>query len=282
MTKKSKLYRINKLKKHLFFFFYCVVAAIMMAPMIWAVSASLAGPGQVYSTPPKFFAPPLRFDNYTSVLENYDFFKYLGNTLFICFMEMIGVLISNSMIAFGFSKYDSKAINLLFMIGIFFMFVPSPGGGVVLYIMWSKLGMLDTYAPLIVPAFFGAMGWVFLLRQNFKSISNAFFEAAYIDGANPFYILWRVYVPLSKPVLANLMLRTFIGGWNNYMGPLIYLTTKEKFTVSVALAQLRSETASHPELQMAGSLVVIIPILFVYFIAQKFFVQGELDAGVKG
>ncbi|MBR2886213.1 MAG: carbohydrate ABC transporter permease, partial [Clostridia bacterium] len=279
---KKKYISKRKVKKSLFFIVYCLIAAIMISPMIWAVSMSLAGPGQAYATPPKFFASPLRFDNYVSVLKEYDFLKYFGNSLFLCAMEMIGVLIANCMIGFGFAKYESKGLDRLFFIGLCTMYIPSITMMVPRYVMWSTVGALDTYLPLILPHFFGGMGTIFLMRQNFKSISNSFFEAAYIDGANPFYILWNIYVPLSKPIIATVMLRTFMSAWNNLQTPLIYITSKSKYTVSLALAQLRSDAADHIEYQMAGAMMVIIPVLIVYFVAQKFFVKGETDAGVKG
>lgn len=278
----NKLLSKKRIKKSLFFLFYTIVAITMVAPIIWALSMSLAGPGQVYSTPPKFFAAPLRFDNYTNVLVKYNFLKYFGNSLFLCIVQMLGELVATSMIAFGFAKYESKGLNRLFSIGLCTMFIPTITCMVPRYVMWSTVGALDTYLPMILPRFFGSMVWIFMLRQNFKAISNSFFEAAYIDGANPLYILWRIYVPLSKPVLANLMLRVFMGSWNDLQTPLIYLTSKEKYTVSLALAQLRSDATDHIEYQMAGVMMVLIPVILVYFIAQKFFVQGDLDAGVKG
>lgn len=282
MTDKRSLVHKLKLKKKLFFLFYCLIAAIMIFPMIWAISMSLAGPGQAYSTPPKFFAAPLRFDNYLTVLRKYDFLKYFGNSLFLCVAEIIGVIISTSMIAFGFAKYESKGLNRLFFIGLCTMYIPTITMMVPRYVMWSKVGALDTYLPMLLPHFFGGISWIFLMRQNFKSIPNAFFEAAYIDGANPFYILWKIYVPLSKPIISTLCLRTFMSAWNNLQSPLIYITSKEKYTVSLALAQLRSDASDHIEYQMAGAMMVIIPVLIVYFVAQKYFVKGENDAGVKG
>lgn len=282
MTNKKPLISRRKLKKHIFFLFYCLIAAVMVYPMIWAVSMSLASPGQIYETPPKLFALPLRFDNYLTVLQKYDFLKYFGNSLFLCIMEMIGALFSTCMVAFGFAKFESKGLNRLFFIGLCTTYIPSVTCMVPRYVIWSKLGALDTYIPLILPHFLGAMGRIFLMRQNFKSISNSFYEAAYIDGANPLYILWKIYVPLSKPIIALQMLGCFQTAWNNLQGPLIYITTKEKFTVSLALAQLRSVAEGRMDLQMAGTMLVIIPVLVVYFVAQKFFVKKDLDAGVKG
>ena len=281
MTKKKKFFNKRKLSKTLFFIGYCLVAAIMVFPILWALSMSLSTPDKAYVTPPKFFVPPLKFSNYLTVLQKYEFIKYLGNTLFLCVVEMIVVLFATCTISFGFAKYDTKGISKVFFIGLCTMFIPSAGSGVLVYIAWSKLGAVDTYLPMIIPPLFGSIGWIFLVRQTFKSISNSFFEAAYIDGANPFYILWGIYVPLAKPVLANLMLRTFMGAWNNLMGPLIYINTKSKYTLSLALAQMRGETGSRVDLQMAGTMLSIIPIVLVYFVAQKFFVKGDLDAGVK-
>ena len=282
MTDKKSLISKRNLKKWLFFAAYCLVAVIMIFPMIWAISMSLAGPGQAYATPPKFFAPPLRYDNYASVLKEYDFLRYFGNSIFLCLAEMIATLLATCTISFGFAKYETKGLNRLFFIGLCTMYIPAIACMVPRYVMWSKVGALDTYIPLILPHFFGSITWIFLMRQNFKSIPNAFFEAAYIDGANPIYILWNIYVPLSKPIIATLLLRIFMSAWNNLQTPLIYITSKHKYTVSLALAELRSSAADRVEYQMAGSLMVIIPVLIVYFIAQKFFVKGSNDAGVKG
>jgi len=282
MTDKKLFINKQKLKKSLFFTFYCLIAFIMVSPMIWAFSVSLAGPGQAYVNPPKFFAPPLRFDNYSTVLEKYNFLKYLGNSLFLCIMEMAGTLFTSCMVAFGFAKYESKAFNAVFFIGLCTMYIPSITCMVPRYVIWSELGALDTYIPLIVPHFLGSIGTIFLVRQNFKSIPNSFFEAAHIDGANPFYILWKIYVPLSKPILALTMLKCFQSAWNALQGPLIYITTKEKYTVSLALAQLRSVTEGRIELQMAATMMVLVPVLVVYFVCQKFFVKQDLDAGEKG
>lgn len=282
MTDKKKFISKRKLKSALFFTFYCLVAVIMISPIIWALSVSLSAPGQAYANPNKLFTFPLRFDNYPNVLKEYNFLKYFGNSLFLCVMEMIGTLFSTCMVAFGFAKYESKALNKIFFIGICTTYIPSITCMVPRYVIWSELGALDTYLPLIVPAFLGSIGRIFLMRQNFKSISNSFFEAAHIDGASPFYILWKIYVPLSKPTIALIMLQTFQGAWNNLQGPLVYITSETKYTVSLALAQMRSSSTARIEQQMAATMMVLIPTLIVYFVCQKFFVKKDLDAGVKG
>ena len=282
MTDNKKFINNRKVKSTLFFIFYCLVAAIMISPIIWAISVSLSAPGQAYANPNKLFTLPLRFDNYPTVLKNYNFLKYFGNSLFLCAMEMIGTLFSTCMVAFGFAKYESKILNKIFFIGICTTYIPSITCMVPRYVIWSELGALDTYLPLIVPSFLGAIGRIFLMRQNFKSIPNSFFEAAHIDGANPLYILWKIYVPLSKPVIALTMLQVFQAAWNNLQGPLVYITSEAKYTVSLALAQMRSSSSARIELQMAATMIVLIPTLVVYFVCQKFFVKKDLDAGEKG
>lgn len=259
----------------------CLVSAIMVVPMIWAVSVSLAGPGKAYAMPPKFFEFPLMFSNYLEVLSKFNFLRAFGNTAFICIVTIIAAVISNSLVAFGFAKYETKKLSAMFFVMLCTTYVPAVTTLVPSFVLWSKLGALDTYIPLILPAFFGAPVWVFLLRQNFKSISNSFFEAAYIDGANPFYILFKIYMPLSKPALATLVLRLFMASWNDLMHPLIYLSTKSKYTIALSLSMLGTETMGRTELTMAGAVMGMIPVIIVYLFAQKYFVGGVVSSGVK-
>lgn len=264
------------------FIIFSIIAVIMVAPMVWALSVSLAAPGKAFDVPPKLFALPLHFENYVAVMRKFDFLRYFMNSVFVCVVSIIGVVISNSMIGFGLAKYESKGMQRLFFIGLCTMYVPSVTMMVSTYVMWSKVGVLDSYLPMILPLYFGSAVWVFLMRQNFKSIGNSFFEAAYIDGANPFYIFWKIYMPLSKPVIATLVLRAFMSTWNDLMNPLIYITTKDKYTVALALSSLRSMTAGREEINMAGVMIGLLPVMIVYLFAQKYFVGGEVASGVKG
>ncbi|MEE0944572.1 MAG: carbohydrate ABC transporter permease [Clostridia bacterium] len=262
---------------------FILIAITMIAPFIYAFAISLQGPGLAYKSPPVLFKPPFMWSNYSTVLTKYDFVRYFGNTLLITVIYMVGGVISNSMIAFGFAKYDSsKGINALFNIGLCTMYVPSVAMMIPMYVIWSKLGALDTYIPLTLAAYFGAIGWIFLIRQNFKNLSNSFYEAAYIDGANPLYIWWKIYMPLVRPIIATVILRIFMQLWNDLMNPLLYITTKSKYTVSLAMAALKADAIGRPEIQMAGALIMIIPVIIVYMFAQRHFIGGLAAGGDKG
>lgn len=272
---------IRKIGKILAFIALIAVAVTMIAPMIWALAISLQSPGMAYQTPPKLFTAPLRFDNYITVLESFDFLRYSLNSLFLCVVSIIATTIASSMIAFGLAIYDTKGLRRLFFIGLCTMYVPSVTMMVPSFVLWSKLGALDTYIPLLLPAFFGNVMWIFLLRQNFKDISRSFFEAAYIDGANPLYIFFRIYMPLSKPTLAYVVLQVFLGMWNNMMGPLLYVTTKEKYPLALALSIFKMENPGREELNMAAVMIAILPILLLYMFLQRYFVAGMQSSGVK-
>ncbi|MBS7298949.1 MAG: carbohydrate ABC transporter permease [Eubacteriales bacterium] len=262
---------------------FILVAITMIAPFIYALAISLQGPGLAYKSPPVLFKPPFMWSNYTTILTKYDFVRYFGNTLLITAICMIGGVISNSMIGFGFAKYDSsKGINALFNIGLCTMYVPSVAMMIPMYVIWAKVGALDTYIPLTLAAYFGAISWIFLIRQNYKNLPNSFFEAAYIDGANPFYIWWKIYMPLIKPIIATVMLRIFMQEWNNLQAPLLYITTKSKYTVSLAMAAISGDAVGRPEIQMAGAVIMIIPVIIVYMFAQRQFIGGLAAGGDKG
>ncbi len=275
---------MNKIKilRAVQFTAFTILAIIMVAPFIWAIGVSLQGPGEAYNVPPTIFRPPLRFSNYAEVFSKFDFLRYFGNTLLICIISIVGVVISNAMIGFGFAKFETKGLNRLFFIGLCTMYVPSVTMMVPLYVIWSKLGVLDTYVPLTLGTYFGSIAWIFLMRQQFKTLSNSFYEAAYIDGAHPLYIFWKIYMPLCKPIIATIVLRQFMGTWNDLQGPLIYISTKEKYTVALAMSALGHETYGRVELQMAGAVIMMVPVIIVYFFAQKHFIGGIADAGVKG
>ena len=263
------------------FMILLVVAGTMLIPMLWSLSISLQPPGVAFQFPPKFFQPPLLFENYKTVFTSFNFMRYTFNSLLICICAIVGAIISNSMIAFGLAKYESKGLNRLFFIGLCTMYIPSVTMMVPSFVLWSKIKALDTYFPLILPAFFGSISWIFFMRQNFKGISNAFFEAAYIDGATPIYIFWKIYMPLSKPTIAYIALMAFLDRWNDMMGPLLYITSKDKYPIALALASFRHEFMGREELNMAATMMTIFPILVVYIFLQKHFVAGLQSAGVK-
>lgn len=257
-------------------------AVIMAFPFLWAVSVSLQNPGLAFVNPPKFFTPPYKFDNYKIVFQEIEFLHYSLNSLFIAALCIIGQIVSNSFIAFGFAKYKFKGSSVLFFAVLCTMMIPGNILSIPRYIMWHKVGGLDTYFPLTVQYFFGDAFNIFLLRQCFLGMPGALYEAATIDGASPPRIFAEIYMPLARATIITVAVTTFINCWNNMFDPLIYITTKSKYTIALALVYIKGKFEYNLELLMASSILAMLPVVIVYFFAQKHFVQGLTSAAVKG
>lgn len=273
----------GKLKTVIFVACLALGSVIMVFPFLWALSVSLQGPGLAYETPPLFFQPPFRFDNYLRALNEANMLRYAANTLFVTVFAVVGTVFSNSLIGFGFAKYKFKGSELLFFTVLCTMMLPGNITVIVHYIMWQKLGVLDTYIPLILPAFFGTAMTTFLFRQNFLSIPGELYEAALVDGAAPPKIFFKIYLPLAKPVIATVVVQSFITNWNNMFQPLVYLTSKEKYTISIGLLYLKGTFENNNlEILLAASVLAMLPAMILYFFAQKQFVSGLVSGSVKG
>lgn len=273
----------SKMKKTLLVLCLLLGSVIMVFPFLWALSVSLQGPGLAYETPPLFFKPPFRFDNYLRALNEANMLRYAANTFFVTVLAVIGTVISNAFIGFGFAKYKFKGSELLFFTVLCTMMLPGNITIIIHYIMWQKLGALDTYIPLILPAFFGTAVTTFLFRQNFLSIPGELYEAALVDGAAPPKIFFGIYLPLAKAVIATVVVQSFIANWNNMFQPLVYLTSKEKYTISIGLLYLKGTFESNNlEILLAASVLAMLPAVIIYFFAQKQFVEGLVSGSVKG
>lgn len=211
------------------------------------------------------------------------FWTFLGNTLTVCLLGVTGSVLSNAIVAYGFARLKWPGRDWLFALTLATMMIPGPVLMVPLYTIFKSLGWVGTLLPLWVPAFFGSAFNIFLMRQFFLTIPEELTEAARIDGCSEWAIFWRIILPLSKPVLAVVALFSFLGGWNDFMGPLIYLTRKHTFTLALALQSYQSQ---HNGVQwnylMAASVVVILPIVVLFFLTQKTFIRGIATTGIKG
>jgi multiple sugar transport system permease protein len=211
------------------------------------------------------------------------FWTFLGNTLTVCILGVIGSVLSNALVAYGFARVKWPGRDWLFALTLATMMIPGPVLMVPLYTIFRDLGWVGTLKPLWIPAFFGGAFNIFLMRQFFLTIPEELTEAARIDGCSDWAIFWRIILPLSKPVLAVVALFTFLGGWNDFMGPLLYLTRKHTFTLALALQSYQSR---HNGVQwnylMAASVVVILPIVVLFFLTQKTFIRGIATTGIKG
>ena len=228
---------------------------------------------------PWIFSPT--WENYSEVWNTIDFPRLMWNTTFYAIMTEIGVLISCTLVAFGFSRFRFPGRDFLFVILIATIFLPFAVTIIPTYTFFQKIGWLGTWLPLIVPAFFANAYDVFLLRQYFMTLPRELDEAAMIDGASPFRVLWSVILPQSYPALMAVTVFHIVFAWNDYFGPLIYLSTaRDKWPISVALANFNGIYGQQPQLIQAGALMALIAPLILFMIAQRFFVQGIVVTGV--
>lgn len=259
-------------------------AFLFMLPLLWMLSTALKEPNQIFVYPPQWIPNPIRFDNFVEGWTKYlPFTTFLRNTVLITTNNVIGNLVSCSLVAYGFARVRARGRDLLFLLVLATMMVPMEVTMIPTYVLFTKIGWVGTFLPLMVPAWFGWPFFIFLLRQFFLGIPYDLDDAARIDGCSTFGILWRIILPLSKPALATVAVFSFIGNWNNFLLPLIYLREKEMLTLAIGLNQFRGQFGQVDfHLLMAVSLLVLLPVLLVFYLAQRLFIQGIVLTGIKG
>lgn len=226
--------------------------------------------------------PGLLWSNYSRGMTFVPFFQELRNTLIIAILSVIGTILSCSLVAYGLTKVEWGGKNVLFLILVSTMMLPAQVTMIPVFAIFVKLGWIDSYLPLVVPAFLGNPFFIFLLRQFFLGIPKELSEAARLDGCSEWDIYRRIIMPLSRPALATVGLFTFMAAWNDFMGPLIYLVNESKYTLSLGLAMFTGQYGNEYGMLMAVSTVVTIPIIVLFFFAQKTFIQGMTMSGIKG
>ena len=260
-----------------------ILGAAILMPFLWTISSSLKPYGAGIKFPPQFIPETFVWDNYPKVFRTIPFFTYLKNSVIVTGMVMLGELFSASLVAYSFARLRFPGRDKLFMLVLATMMVPYPVTMVPTFIVFRLLGMVGTYLPLILPAFFGPAFSIFLLRQFFLTINPELDEAAKVDGANEFTIYARIIMPLAKPALATIAIFSFMASWNDFLGPLIYLTNSELYTLALGVNYLRSfRGGGDLSLQMAASVMFTAPCIVLYFIAQRNIVQGIVTTGLKG
>ncbi len=258
------------------------MAFIFMLPFLWMLSTSLKPDTQFYAYPPVWIPSPLQWSNYPDAVTYISFFLYLRNTLTIAVLATIGSLISCSLVAYSLARIPWPGRNFLFIFTVATLMLPFQVTLIPLFVVYSKLGWVNSFLPLIVPHWFGGALYIFLLRQFFMTIPMELSEAARIDGAGEFRIYWRVILPLAKAALATVAIFEFIARWRDYLGPLIYLTNQKLFTLSLGIHQYRSQYGAEWGMLMAASVLITLPIILLFFFLQKTFVQGIALTGIKG
>lgn len=258
------------------------VALLFLIPFLWMVSSSLKPNYQIFEVPPRWIPNPPRWENYTEALTILPFGRYVFNTAVIAILTIVGHLLSCTIIAYGFARLRAPGRDTLFVIMLATMMLPYPVTMVPLYVLFQRLGWINTILPLVAPAFLGSPFYIFLMRQFFLTIPRDYEDAAVIDGANLLQILFRIMLPLSAPALATVAIFSFQAAWNDFLAPLIYLQRPELYTVTLGLQFFRSTYTTNWAYLMAASLVTTLPIIVVFFLAQRYFVEGIAVGGVKG
>ncbi len=260
-----------------------LLALVMVIPFAWMLSTSLKAQAYILETPPRLIPDPLTLESYVQLVERVDLPRTFFNSLFVAVVGTGGQILISAMAAFAFSRLQWRGRNLVFVLYLATMMVPSVVMVIPQFILIRSLGWVNTYAALIVPGLFSAFG-TFLLRQSFLSLPRDFEEAAIVDGANYLTIFWRIILPLSQPALATLAVFSFMGLWNAYLWPLFVARQEAVMTLPVALATLQAGPRALTEwnMVMAGAVVTVLPILLIYLLAQRWFVQGVVSSGLKG
>jgi multiple sugar transport system permease protein len=264
-----------------------VLGIIFIFPFFWTVSSSLKQVWELTTFPPTWLPETPQWQNYTYVLQKVPFLRWTWNSIVVVLLSTVGTVISASIVAYSFARFRYRGRNLIFILTLATMMLPAQVTLIPQFVLFHKLGWIETIRPLWVPSWFGGGAFfIFLFRQFFLSLPRELDEAALIDGAGYPRIFWNILMPLSKPVVATVAVISFIAGWNDFINPLIYLHTPDKYTLAVGLNYFRSlpETSGMPtqHLLMAASVMVIAPVLIVFFSAQRYFVQGIVLSGIKG
>jgi multiple sugar transport system permease protein len=255
---------------------------LFLLPFLWMLSTGLKGNEQMFTYPPVWIPKPMVWKNFVDAVTTISFFTFLKNTLIVAVLATFGVIISCPLVAYSLARINWNGRNILFIITIAVMMIPGQVTMVPLFIVFTKLKMVGTLAPLIIPTFFGVPFYIFLMRQFFRQLPKSLEDAARIDGCSEFQIYWRIMFPLCQPAILTIALFQFMNSWNDFLGPLIYLNDEKMYTLQLGLQQFKQAYNTQWNLLMAASILIALPIIILYFFVQRSFIQGISFGGVKG
>lgn len=277
----------DRLARLALYVFTIACSLMFVFPFIWTVSSSLKSPREIVAYPPTLLPNDIRWENFWVTWTTVEFGPYFLNSIIVTGLSMLGGIPTGLLVAYGFARFRFPGREFLFAVCLSTLMLPPEVTFIPLYIVFRNLGWIDTLAPLIVPSFLGGGAFtIFLLRQFILSIPYELDEAALIDGAGRLRILWNIIVPNSVPALATAAVFSFIAHWNEFFGPLIFLNSRKNFTIPLGLVTLRTYAGDPGEpkdhLLMAGSVIATFPIVVIFFLAQRYFIQGIVTSGLKG
>ncbi len=259
-----------------------LLGIVFLIPFLWLFSTSLKTDPQIFLFPPRWIPNPLTFVQYHLAVTTIPFFLYTRNSLIFCGFTVIGVVCSCSLVAYGLSRIRWPGRDILFLVTIATMLLPFEVTLVPLFIVFRTIGWVGTFLPIIIPTYFGSAFYIFLLRQFMMTLPMELSDAARIDGASELRIFWSISLPLIRPALAVVALLQFLGAWGDFLGPLIYLTDQSTYTISLGLEQYNTQYGTEWGQLMAASTLLTIPVIVLFFLTQRTFIQGITLTGLKG
>lgn len=259
------------------------LSALFLLPLFWLVTTSLKDQAAVFAYPPVWIPHPLRWSNYSEAIDRAPLLRWLFNTTIVTGFAVLGNVLTSSLVAFGFARLRFPARSALFILLLSTMMLPDVVLLVPQFILFRQLGWIDTLLPLIVPSYFGGGAFnIFLVRQFYLTIPRDFDEAARLDGASNWQIWRQIMLPLSAPVLTAVAIFSFVFHWNDFMGPLIYLQSEDTKTLALGLRAFISPTDASWNVSMAASMFLVVPVLVVFFLGQRYFIRGVAMTGITG
>jgi len=259
-----------------------LVGAAFFLPLFWMASTALKTPGQTFLSPPAWIPSPFAWENFPEAVRYIPFGLYTLNTLKIAIPSVFGTLLSCCLVGYGLSRVRAPGRDFFFYMMLSTMMVPWAVTMVPLFIMFKHLGWTGTYLPLIAPSFFGSPYYIFLFRQFFLTIPMELSDAAVVDGCSHLGILWRIILPLAKPIIVTVALFRFNAAWSDYLAPLIFLHRREQFTIALGLTYFLDMDQPLWNLAMAATTVAVVPVIAIFLVAQRSFIEGITLTGIKG
>jgi multiple sugar transport system permease protein len=286
VTRPTHPWRRSRLKRGLLYLIATALGLMFMFPFAWTVASSLKQPRELFIFPPSFFPEKAQLENYITIFRDFPFDRWYLNSFIIVTLNTAGVLVTASLVAYGFARFNFRFRNILFILVIATMMMPPQITLIPRFILFDKLGWLNTLLPLWVPAWFGGTPFaIFLMRQFMLTLPKDLDEAAILDGASYVRVFWEILVPLCKPALATLAIINFIAVWNEFLDPVIFISSVNKFPVAVGLWYFQAQpmsTTPTAHLLLAASVTTIIPPIILFFAFQRYFVRGVALTGLKG
>lgn len=274
--------RTNRIKRLFIYLTLILLSLLFIFPFLWMIFTAFKPENEAMAFPPSMLPRVWDWDNFTEVFQIVPFATFYKNSLLVAGLGTLGTVVSSSLVAYGFARIKAKGRNFWFAILMSTLMLPPQVTMIPVYVIWSKLGFVDTLVPLILPAFLGNSYYIFLLRQFFRTIPKEVEESAYLDGANTFQIYWRLILPMSRASIITVTLLSFMGFWNDFMTPLIYLHSMENYTLAIGVMQFQGALTVYWGPMMAASTLMLLPLIIIFFTGQKYFVEGIATQGNKG